>query len=357
MTSPEFFKNVFRSHAKGLPVVLYRMPGDDRIHAYVQSTTALHVFDSVKVSGFVFAPFHDGSPAVMLPFDQCVHYSCLVTQGETISTKSEVQKQLEGGSHTVAEKEQHIALVEKAKALILANEADKIVVARQEKLKLDDFQIATFFKRMERMYTNAFIYLWAHPAIGTWAGATPERLFSLEEQKFSATALAGTQIWHPEADKKWTSKEIKEQQFVTDYIAEAVKGFVNLKQVSKPKTVKAGNLAHIRTDLQGTVCKDAHITDLIGALHPTPATCGLPMQIAKDFILEHESFDRRYYTGYLGLIDNQESTNLFVNLRCVEITESEAVLYIGGGITAESDSLKEWEETLAKAETMKRVLK
>ena len=102
------------------------------------------------------------------------------------------------------------------------------------------------------------------------------------------------------------------------------------------------------------------------------------MQSAKDFIIENEGYDREYYTGFLGELNypvsasrnaNQRSlennayktiwkdSSLFVNLRCLQLKQDEALLYVGGGITKDSDPFLEWEETVKKAQTMASVLK
>ena len=80
-----------------------------------------------------------------------------------------------------------------------------------------------------------------------------------------------------------------------------------------------------------------NIGDIIKTLHPTPAVCGLPRNLAKDFILQNEDYHRSYYTGFLGELNfkNQQSS-LFVNLRCMEISGETASIYVGGGITKES---------------------
>lgn len=95
---------------------------------------------------------------------------------------------------------------------------------------------------------------------------------------------------------------------------------------------------------------------LINALHPTPAVCGLPKAVAEAFILQNENYDRSYYSGYLGELNLNERTSLFVNLRCVELENNLASIYVGGGITADSIPENEWEETVSKAEVMKKVL-
>jgi isochorismate synthase len=96
-------------------------------------------------------------------------------------------------------------------------------------------------------------------------------------------------------------------------------------------------------------------------LHPTPAVCGLPKEDSKKFIIENENYDRSYYTGYLGelntrSVNNELSSDLYVNLRSMQIENENAYVYIGCGITKDSDPEKEWEESVNKSMTMKRVL-
>ena len=91
-------------------------------------------------------------------------------------------------------------------------------------------------------------------------------------------------------------------------------------------------------------------------MHPTPAVCGLPRDMAREFILENEKYNRSYYTGFLGELNINQKTALFVNLRCMQIYDNKSVIYVGGGITKDSNSEKEWEETVSKSKTMKKVL-
>ena len=95
---------------------------------------------------------------------------------------------------------------------------------------------------------------------------------------------------------------------------------------------------------------------MLALLHPTSAVCGLPKEPALQFILENEGFDRSYYSGFLGPVNSATGTHLYVNLRCMELLEKEAILYAGAGITAESNPEKEWQETQHKMQTMRRVL-
>jgi isochorismate synthase len=125
--------------------------------------------------------------------------------------------------------------------------------------------------------------------------------------------------------------------------------------VSDTYTIKAGSLLHLKADIKGEI-DGFELKSLLSTLHPTPAVCGLPKEAAKSFILANENYDRRYYTGFLGEINVDSETELFVNLRCVEIDGAIANIYVGGGITEESKPEKEWLETCQKTNTIKSVL-
>ena len=154
---------------------------------------------------------------------------------------------------------------------------------------------------------------------------------------------------------------------VTEHIQKELSG-IDL-QVGETHTIKAGGLLHLRTDLHGELNNDISLSEVIRKLHPTAAVCGLPRQEAKTFLLDQEAYEREYYTGFLGELRLPDESSvkkekpcrslLFVNLRCMKILPQSnmALLYVGGGITASSDPEKEWEETVAKSLTMKKVLR
>jgi isochorismate synthase len=141
---------------------------------------------------------------------------------------------------------------------------------------------------------------------------------------------------------------------VTDYILNTLQE--SGKNITKkgPFTIKAGAVEHLKTEFVGDLGhKDWKA--IIKALHPTPATCGLPKLAAKVLIKQTEKHSRRFYTGFLGPI-SQNKKSLFVNLRCMEIQNGHAYLYLGGGITAKSNAKSEWIETEKKALTLEYVL-
>ena len=353
-----FFIELERVVQSKSPFVVYRKPDEDLVTAFVQRTQALHQLKSYKEAGFVFAPFSSMEKKIFFPFDECDSFCTKICDIDLVEN-DEIQAEkpiFDTCENPNALKEHHIAIVQKAIGFIRNNKAQKIVLSRKETLVGADLKVLNTFKKMLKAYKNAFVYLWYHPKIGLWMGATPERLLAVENGKFKTMALAGTQKYNGTVNVVWQNKEKQEQQFVTDFMLENLKESVESLDVTDPFTVQAGNLVHIRTDISGKLKSADSLENLVNILHPTPAVCGLPKAVAAAFIMENEGYHRAYYSGYLGELNRNESTNLFVNLRCMQLENKLVSLYVGGGITSDSIPEKEWEETVSKSEVMKKVL-
>lgn len=349
----KILQQITKALTNKMPFVAYRKAGYNYLSAFFQKDSTLHLFEDSKNKGFVFAPFNDTEQTIFLPEDQCTYCQ------ENI--QFDIEKFLQNKAHpiNVIKKEEHITLVNKGIEAIKTNQYKKIVLSRKEHVAFSDSEI-TIFKRLISQYTNAFVYMWYHPEIGLWLGATPETLVKVKGKKFETMSLAGTQPYKGDLNVNWGKKELEEQEMVTQYVLSQLTPLCESITTNKVNTIKAGSLLHLQTKIKG-VLKNNNLT-LIPVLHPTPAVCGYPKEGAKALILDQENYNRKYYTGFLGEInmhiENSEDlqTELFVNLRCMELHNNMATIYIGGGITKDSIPEKEWEETVAKSSIMKRVL-
>ena len=219
------------------------------------------------------------------------------------------------------------------------------------------------FGEMCQSYQGAFVYIFGIPGIGTWMGATPELLLSVVNNRwFKSVALAGTQKIPESGDLSqvaWTQKEIEEQALVSRYIINCFKK-IRVREYDEkgPKTSKAGNLAHLKTeyyvDMEAVNFPQLG-TVMLELLHPTSAVCGMPLEPALAFIDHYEGYEREYFSGYLGPVNMDGITQLYVNLRSMKLMADKARLYAGAGVTEDSVPEKEWEETELKFQTMKRL--
>ncbi|MCA1830974.1 MAG: chorismate-binding protein, partial [Actinomycetota bacterium] len=87
---------------------------------------------------------------------------------------------------------------------------------------------------------------------------------------------------------------------------------------------------------------------LASILHPTPAVCGSPGDVARALISSLEPMNRGLYAGTVGWVGSNGDGEWAVSLRCAEIDGNRARLFAGAGIVAASDPAAELAETDAK---------
>jgi isochorismate synthase len=319
---------------------------------------SLNFTEHFTESGFVFAPFNVDEKAILFPSENARFLE------EELSLND---FNFEEHNFLVDEnaKENHIKTVEKAIDEIDKSDLQKVVISRKEEVQLSSFKLLLVYQKLLKKYENAFVYVWFHPKVGLWLGATPETLLQISDANFKTMSLAGTQLATNDSDENnvvWKSKELEEQQLVTNFIEKQLTTISSNLKIDKTETIRAGNLLHLRTKVEGKLLEKGDLKSLIRALHPTPAVCGLPRNMARNFINNNENYNRSFYTGFLGELNLKklnsaiQNSQLYVNLRCMEINNNKASVYVGGGITKDSIPKNEWKETVSKSETMKKVL-
>ena len=229
---------------------------------------------------------------------------------------------------------------------IKENELSKLVISRR---KLVDFKsqkinLTQTFLNLCDAYPNAFVYVFIQNE-KCWIGAFSEVLgkFNKETSEFQTMSLAGT----TPLEENWTAKELEEQQPVTDYISAILNDYSAEVKQSETYDHPSGNIKHLRTDFKAQIQR-SDLEKIISELHPTPAVCGFPKEFCQNAIAEFEDHSRSFYAGYIK-VETDENIQYFVNLRCAEIYQNAALLYVGGGITSDSSPKKEWQETELKA--------
>ncbi|MBP5339191.1 MAG: chorismate-binding protein [Prevotella sp.] len=240
---------------------------------------------------------------------------------------------------------------------LVKGDFQKIVLSRCEELPRDNsLKPLQLFCNACRRYPRLFIALVYTPKSGLWLTATPEVLLESDGPKWRTIALAGTMRANGQEEVQWSTKNRNEQQIVAKYIKNCLKQLATDIDEEGPRTVSAANLLHLRTDFTFNLGKSNKVGDLLQALHPTPAVCGLPKQEALQFIVANEHTPRLYYSGFMGPLSLDHTTHLFVSLRCMQITANHYRLYAGGGLLPESNEDQEWMETEAKLDTMRQCL-
>ena len=350
----------------GYPFAAFRFPGEHEFINIVQTQRepeTFHPKDLDNVSGFIFSPFdREGTDPHFV-----IRHDLSYTWNPGNPTNAPVSLPISGNQAPTnpvpaINRSEYIRQIEQVLERIRKGQAQKVVLSRPQIIKLPKiFDFTIFFTNLHLAYPDAFLFLVFLPGYGIWAGATPELFLQQNGRYLKTVSLAGTlPVNGPEELPFWPEKEKEEQQIVTEYIKETLHtaGF-DPAEINGPHTIYAGKIAHLQTIFKIPVpAERKKLAEVLHVLHPTPAICGYPKQSALKIIRETEKYNRQFYTGYMGPWHTRYPSQLYINLRSMQFstTDAQAILYAGGGITGASDPAKEWDETAMKMQTLLSVL-
>ena len=319
--------------------VVYKKPSHNNIVCHQGDVICGQINDIDNNKGFLFMPFDINEKGYFL------------IPKTTIETKFGL-KVIKKKSHDIlikdfsSKKKSYIKFINKTIENIKSSELEKVVCSSEFNVKLNSESYIEHFKKLIQLNHDAFCYLFYHPEIGVWIGASPEKLLNLNNHIVTTFALAATK---KEMNQSWTDKEFREQKIVEEQIVADLKRGCNNIETGVLQTVKAGNVYHLKSVIKAQTKKSSSF--LIKLLHPTPAIAGTPKNKAIGYINKTENYNRLFYTGFMGLFEKQ-SCDIYVNIRCAKIVKDNLTIYVGGGITKESNASAEWNEIVNKSQTM-----
>lgn len=233
---------------------------------------------------------------------------------------------------------------------------EKVVMARQTALTLAaPLGVADFLYASQQVNHQCYHFMLAFDKQQGFISSTPERLYLRQGKQLLTEALAGT-VASSDDDQiaaknaRWLMEDSKNQHenlVVVDDICQQLQGRVSAVDVSPAEIIRLRKVQHLRRSINA-VLFSASDSDCLNRLQPTAAVSGLPRTIARQFVTEHEPFERRWYAGSGGYISSNKS-EFAVSLRCAEINGHHIYLYSGAGIVSDSCPEQEWQEIDNKA--------
>ncbi|MDM5070326.1 MULTISPECIES: isochorismate synthase [Aeromonas] len=197
-------------------------------------------------------------------------------------------------------------------------------------------------------------------------GASPELLLRVSGGEVFTHPLAGSakRGGEPAQDRQVardllaSRKDQHEHRLVIDEIRRVLTPHCReLAIPANPTLMSTDTLWHLGTPIAGQLHPgQASVLSLACQLHPTPALCGYPTELARQFILEQEPFRRALFSGIVGWCDSQGNGEWAVVIRCGVLDGHQVELFAGAGIVAGSDPAMEWAETGTKLGTMLKAL-
>ena len=229
----------------------------------------------------------------------------------------------------------------------------KVVLARRTDFRFaENLDAFSLLRELRAETANCFHFGFQQREDEAFIGATPERLFRRSGRRIWTEAVAGTR---PRGASRIddeamlrqllaSDKDQREHAYVRAGISESLaplcESFYIDPEASEMKLTRGW---HLVSRSRGILKNDVHGSDVMAALHPTPAVGGHPTSDALAAIRELEPFDRGWYAGPVGWIGSQ-GAEFAVALRCGLINSDTVSLYSGSGIVEGSNPDSEWAE-------------
>jgi para-aminobenzoate synthetase component 1 len=115
------------------------------------------------------------------------------------------------------------------------------------------------------------------------------------------------------------------------------------------------SLHHLVSEVAGVLRPGVGLQEILRATFPGGSITGAPKIRAMEVIDELESGPRGFYTGAIGLLGPRWA-RLSIAIRTATVTSAGLVYHAGGGIVADSEPRREYEEVLLKARPLAEVL-
>ncbi|MEV4362562.1 isochorismate synthase [Nonomuraea sp. NPDC049625] len=259
------------------------------------------------------------------------------------------------------------ALVAHTTEQIARGRFDKAVLARQLRITSPwGYDLASVLGSLRDTQPGSTVF--AVAAYGhAFVGATPERLVGLRGGRAESMSLAASMPRGatPAEDACLRSallqddKSRREQRIVTATLRHAFDQVCRTVTVpDEPHVLDLPNLRHLHTRIVGEIAdpETASVLDLVERLHPSPAVGGHPRQAALEWVRDAEPFDRGWYAGPVGWMNDEQEGEFAVAIRSAHVQDETATLYAGCGIVAGSDPEAELEETRLKFRPMLNAL-
>jgi anthranilate synthase component 1 len=258
-------------------------------------------------------------------------------------------------------KEDYMKVVERAKEYIRAGDIIQVVPSQRfsTEIHCEPFDI---YRALRSINPSPYLfYLKMNDMI--LMGSSPEVMVRLKGKQIELRPIAGTRPRGKtkvedlilERDLLSDEKETAEHIMLVDL------GRNDVGRVSEIGSVKVTELMaieryshvmHIVSNVQGTLAPGMDAFDVFRSAFPAGTVSGAPKIRAMEIIEELEPSRRGFYAGAVGYFNFFGNMDTCITIRSILIKNGKAYVQAGGGVVADSDPEKEYEETLYKAQAV-----
>jgi anthranilate synthase component 1 len=255
--------------------------------------------------------------------------------------------------------------VERAKEYIRAGDAFQIVPARTFSTQAHDTDPFDVYRALRVLSPAPYMYFLelperpSAPAVAI-AGASPETLVRVENQRITLRPIAGTRRRgrSDEEDQRLAQEMLEDPKERAEHVMLIDLARNDVGRVAHPGTVQLcqnmgverfSHVMHIVSEITGELAEGRSAWDVLRATFPAGTLTGAPKVRAMQIIRELEVRPRGAYGGALGYVTRSTDLDFAILIRTVVMQGGRFEVTAGAGIVADSIPELEAKETRNKA--------
>jgi anthranilate synthase component 1 len=255
-------------------------------------------------------------------------------------------------------RERYHAIVQRCKQYIQAGDVFQVVPSQRLTLELeiDPFAIYRQLRLLNPSPYLFFLRCGDHIVLGS----SPEVLVRLEDGRIALRPIAGSAPRGASAEEDRAierqllgdPKELAEHVMLVDLGRNDVGRVAEIGSVEVDEfqvIERYSHVMHIVSNVRGRLRAGCDAIDLLRATFPAGTLTGAPKVRAMEIIEEVEPERRGLYGGSVGYFDFHGNMDMCIAIRTLLVRGGRIHVQAGGGVVADSDPEKEYQETLYKA--------
>jgi para-aminobenzoate synthetase component I len=254
--------------------------------------------------------------------------------------------------------EDYVAMVKRAKEYVAAGDIYQVCLAHRFSAPCtgDPWSLYTSLRDTSPAPHAAFLDLGDETVLSS----SPECFLKMEGRYVMTRPIKGTRPRGSsrEEDERLacelsdSAKESAELLMITDLERNDLGQICEFGSVRVSKLLELERhpqVFHLVSTVEGTLRSDVSHVQAVTACFPGGSISGAPKKRALEIIRELEPSPRGLFTGAIGYFGYGGQSQFNIAIRTVTVRKGRAEFHVGAGITADSDPVQEWQETLHKA--------
>ncbi len=256
--------------------------------------------------------------------------------------------------------------VERIRAYITAGDAFQVVLSQRLSMPLTARPI-DLYRALRSLNPSPYLFFLELDGVSL-VGSSPEVLVRAEEGVVTVRPIAGTRPRGAtaEADDAMAAELIADPKERAEHLMLVDLGRNDVGRVAQFGTVRVpsfmdverySHVLHIVSQVEGDLRPGTSALDVFRACFPAGTVSGAPKIRAMEILDELEPVRRGIYAGAVGYFaDGGRNMDTAIAIRTLVAVDGVAHVQAGAGIVADSDPGSEYDETLAKARALLRVV-